>query len=245
MNPSLPAAFRAFLSKKNWTSRLFPALLQWMMDGGNRRQLLLAGLVAMLGTALGSVGDVLLLQTPGADYFAGDYLFMGAIAPGRIMAGALLGVLFIPLVLGGLWQMYTLLRPVAPVAAATGFALGVYFCCQGVVVHALFAAVGLAVHDGATEGYRWLPQMLDGLSAITVALHTGLSLLFAAVIWKKKTVFPKWVAVLNPLTIYLFLASALFWWPSVGGYTAPAGFNLSYLIFFGITTGCILRSDLK
>lgn len=213
-----------------------------MSDTRDRSKLIWAGLIAMLGTSLGAVGDVLLLHVPGADYFAGDYLFMADIDPPRMMLGALLGVLFIPLVLAGLWQVYSVLSPVAPRSAATGFSLGVYFCCQGVVIHALFGGVGLAVHDGAELGYRWLPPMLDALSGIAGTLHLVLSLLFAWAIWKHETVFPKWVAIFNPLAVYLIFGSALFWWPAVGHFTAPAGFNLSYLVFFGMTTFCIFKS---
>jgi len=68
------------------------------------------------------------------------------------------------------------------------------------------------------------------------------SVLYAYLIKKGKTLYPKWMALFNPIFILIILFPALFILPyPIGGYIAPAYFNISTFIFFCISTKVLYK----
>ncbi len=69
-----------------------------------------------------------------------------------------------------------------------------------------------------------------------------LSILYVVTVLRGKSLFPKWMAVLNPAVIVAAVILILIAIPSpVGGYAAPTMLNLSNLTFFSTSSSVIYR----
>src|SRR5215216_135413 len=112
----------------------------------------ITGLLALLGTLLYAVGDVLLLASkasldnyPRLKPFAkllSDAEKMVVLSPNRIIWGALLGVFATPLVLAGFWQIY---KGLSGANAALTLATALLFATASVIgafVHGTFYYMG-------------------------------------------------------------------------------------------------------
>ncbi len=209
----------------------------------SKAKLIQWGIIALIGSALGACGDVLLLYNPDVSYLTGDYSFMVDISPVRLVCGSFLGVLFIPLVLFGLWQVYQLIYERHPGIAKLGFGIAIYFCCIGVVVHAMFGAMGLAIKQENFLYLNYLRLLLDTFSGLSVLLHVLVSAIFSMAIFRKPSSLPIWMVYCNPVSIYIALASTYLFFPPLGSILAPAAFNLSYFVYFGCSTWVIYRQN--
>ena len=59
------------------------------------------------------------------------------------------------------------------------------------------------------------------------------SLWYSCLVALRKTVFPPWMALINPITVILFWLLLKRILPArVRNYTGGAGFNIGYLVFF-------------
>ena len=59
---------------------------------------------------------------------------------------------------------------------------------------------------------------------------------YSIVVLKRKTIYPRWMAILSPMAIVVFTFAILLLMPSpIGGYVAPAFLNISTVIFFVLT----------
>ena len=168
-------------------------------------------------------------------------------------AGALLGVLFIPFEIFGSWQIYQVIKKENPKLSLLTFMLAIYFAAIGIVVHMLYGiiGVGMQLHTQLSSQYTSIIEthfkemigFISPLATVVIILHVLSTSLFVYLTRQTKNVFPSWLLFVNPLTIYVVLASPYFWWPLVGNILAPAAFNLSYGIFFCITNYYIKKQD--
>lgn len=205
-----------------------------------------AGYIAIIAALLGSISDVLLLYTPNGGFLNPDFQFLKDISYTRLLAGALLGVFCIPFEILGSWQIYSVVKKENPTMALLTIMTAVYFACIGVTVHILYGAigVGMQMHTHlsseytmlANEHFKQMESFMKPVATVVIILHIISTLLFVVLIRKTKNIFPSWLTYINPVTIYIVLASPYVWWPLVGNVLAPAAFNLSYGIFFCITT---------
>ena len=188
---------------------------------------------------LGSVSDVLLLFVPGADYLGGDYGFLGEISSQRMLAGSLLGVFLIPLLLAGLVPVFVALRPAGKGWAIAAVASGIYLAFPGVAYHGSVAFISEWIRQGDQVPAEVLEHaLLFGKSIadpLAVALMLGfltISILFAILVSRGKTLLPAWQAALNPFSFYtlIFLIYQSHTW--IGDFLVVTGFNLSMSAFY-------------
>jgi hypothetical protein len=217
----------------------------------------ITGLLGILGAILYAIGDVLLLASKASldDYpklklyakLLSDSEKMVVLSPNRMIWGALLGVFSTPLVLAGFWQIYhglaganqalvlitTLLFGIASVIGA--FVHGTFYY-MGEYVQALnkvdeFSQVVIA--DMITRHRKVLILTYAPLTIFIVLA----SILFSVLVATGGTIFPTWMAAINPVTmtiVWLLLKRVL---PQfVRDATEGAGFNIAYLVFFMCTT---------
>jgi hypothetical protein len=217
----------------------------------------ITGLLALLGSFLYAVGDVLLLASrvsfenyPKLKPFAkllSDSEKMVVIPPIRLIWGALLGVFATPLMLVGFWQVY---RGLNGGHESLILVTGLLFAIASVIgtfVHGTFYYMG--------EYVQALNKVEDGSQAVIadmIARHRKVliftyapvmifiiiaSMLFSILVASGKTAFPSWMAAVNPVTLtiaWLLIKRVL---PQfVRDWTEGAGFNIAYLVFFAFTT---------
>ncbi len=218
---------------------------------------LVTGVLAIVGAAIYAVGDVLLLA---AKVNLADYpnlqphakLLSGAekmvVLPWKRLAwGGLLGVFATPLVIPGFWQVYQGLMP-----AGAGSALPpvLLFACASIVgafVHGSFMYLGeyvqalnrlgadsTAVLVGMLTRHRKIMIVTYGFLLVSIVVA---SVWFSIVVASGRTLFPVWMAVVNPVSAFLVWFALRRILPRrISDATEGAGFNIAYLIFFTLTT---------
>jgi hypothetical protein len=215
------------------------------------------GLLAMTGSFLYAVGDVLLLASkvnldeyPKLKPFVkllSDAEKMVVLSPNRLMWGALLGVFATPLVLAGYWQMY---RGLTGANAALVLTTVLLFVCASVIgafVHGTFYYLGeyvLALNKVDESSQTVIADMITRHRKALIISYAPVmimvviaSILFSVLVASQKTAYPAWMVAANPFILiiaWLLLKRVL---PQfIRDWTEGAGFNIAFFIFFALTT---------
>lgn len=217
----------------------------------------ITGLLALFGAFLYAIGDVLLLAgkmslddypklKPFAKLLSGAEL-MVTLTPQRMIWGALLGVFATPLVLLGIWQVYQGLGGANAALVLTTVALFGIGSIIGAFVHGTFYYMGEYIHalnnvEEASQSV--ITAMIERHKKVLIVSYGPLlifiiiaSTLFSILVASGKTLFPIWIAAINPvtLTIAWLLIKRVF--PQfIRDWTEGAGFNIAYMAFFLCTT---------
>jgi len=218
------------------------------------------GFIALTGSSLYIVGDVLLLASKVNldDYpklkpflkLLADAEKMVVLSPNRMIWGALLGVFGTPLVMAGYWQVYQGLTGAdATLVLVTVLLLG-FASVVGTFVHGTFYYLGeyvLALNKVDEQSQNVIADMIARhrkvliISYAPVMLSVAVaSILFSVLVATQKTAFPVWMVAINPLTLtiaWLLLKRIL---PQfIRDWTEGAGFNIAFLVFFAFTTSTL------
>lgn len=228
----------------------------------------IVGLLAVVGSALYGLGDVLMLAprvgAVGPSVAPGTFeafpelrrraeLFAGlARIPGRRLAwGALLGVFAAPLVLAGLWVIYRGLEPAGPWLALPPVLLTAYGTVIGPFLHGafLFVGDGARVLSGAAEPERatlaallarWRRIAIGGFLAL-FALALIAAFWTSAAILSGRTLFPLWMAAANPVALFIaWMLLRRLLPPAVRGATEGAGLNIANGLYFALATATLM-----
>jgi len=217
----------------------------------------ITGLLALLGSLLYAVGDVLLLaskasldQYPRLKPYAkllSDAEKMVALPPSRMIWGALLGVFATPLVLAGIWQVYQGLNGGNGTLTLNTGLLFAAASVIGAFVHGTFYYMGeyiQALNKVEDASQPVIAEMIARHRQILIISYAPVlililvaSILFSILVASGDTAFPVWMAAVNPVTITIaWLVVKRILPPFVRDWTEGAGFNIAYLIFFACTT---------
>jgi hypothetical protein len=219
-----------------------------------------AGLLALIGACLYAVGDVLLLAgkasldsyprlKPFAKILSGSER-MVVLPPKRLIWGALLGVFSTPLILAGFWQMYQGLDGANESWTLITLILFASASIIGAFVHGSFYYMGEYVHalnDVRDDSQGIVADMINRHRSVLIMTYAPIlififlaSILFSVLVASGKTLFPIWMAAINPVTMtlaWLLLKRIL---PQfVRDNTEGAGFNIAYMAFFACTTATL------
>ncbi len=199
----------------------------------------LLGVYAIVAALLATCGDLLLLWVTNA---ARPDLALAAPPRGALIIGTYLGVLAIPLFGVGYWHAAAGLAPGSPRAARLVFFLGAYGGAVGGVVHGLTGLIihverhaGTPVADPFTVLTPYRPYLLPLWGLLAVFLIAG-SALYTAVIVRRPTVYPRWMALLNPVLIIVALSALGSISHGLRPFLIPAAPNVAHLIFFVAVT---------
>jgi hypothetical protein len=217
----------------------------------------IAGILALLGTFLYAIGDVLLLASkvrldeyPRLKPFAkllSDAEKMIVLSPKRLMWGALLGVFSTPLVLIGYWQVYQGLGGADARWALAIFGLFGTASVIGAFVHGTFYYMGEYVHalnDVQDGSQAVIAGMIERHRKVLIVTYAPLllfiiiaSIIFSVIVASGKTSFPVWMAAVNPVTLTIAWLTIKRILPQfIRDWTEGAGFNIAFLLFFACTT---------
>jgi uncharacterized protein DUF6796 len=220
----------------------------------------ITGLLALIGATLYAIGDVLLLASkasldnypklqPFAKLLSGSEK-MVALPPRRLIWGALLGVFATPLVMAGYWQVYQGLG--GPSLSWTLIIFLLFSCASilGAFVHGTFYYMGEYVHalnDVQDDSQGIVAGMLSRHRKVLIVTYAPViifiilaSILFSVLVASERTLFPIWMAAINPVTMtILWLLIKRILPRFIQDNTEGAGFNIAFLAFFACTTATL------
>lgn len=204
-----------------------------------------------------AIGDVLLLASKASldDYsklkpFA--KLLSGAekmvvLSPDRMIWGALLGVFASPLVLAGFWQIYHGLSGANEFLGLTSVIMFAIASVIGSFVHGTFYYMGEYIHalnKVDQQSQTIIADMITRHRKVLIISYAPVliiiliaSTLFSILVATNQTLFPKWMAAVNPVTLTIaWLITKRILPKPIAESLEGAGFNIAYFIFFTCTT---------
>ena len=224
------------------------------MDTSYHRQIIITGWLGIAAAIFVGVGEFLLHYNPDGYDSGSPHDFFMPIPEWRITAGHFLAVLFVPLYLFGYWHVYLSLRKGSKrlakavlVTALFAFVIGGIWIGSRAMLAIIVqskAEAGQALKvsfDRLLEAYdRYMKSLLQVLRVLVLML----SAFFVWAVLKGGTLYPKWMAIFNPIVLLalVFLTYVLI--PPVGYVLTPTAMNVAHLVFFGLSLSCIMRRDL-
>lgn len=199
----------------------------------NEKNIIIAFYVAITASLISCISDVLLLYTPGQDYFKGDYMFYKTLSTSNMMLGHYLGVIFIPLqVLAVPWLNKHLKIQNNNQKMIISIVL-FYSIIMGCVYHASCAFMGIGLSDKLPD--TSVVELYNSLYvpfAIIFIMGLGyISYYVGLIIFKGKTGFKKSLGFFVPINIAILIyLTDLLTYIDIGLLSVSA-FNLSILLF--------------
>jgi hypothetical protein len=213
----------------------------------DHRIVIITGIIGIFAAILVGTGEFLLHYSPAGDYADdGNYVYLLQVSEWRITTGHFLGVIGAPFYLVGFWHIYLGLKPYGKIIPYLVFFISAYGFIFGTVWIGSRASIALlAQANYATEGHNSavIRELMDfyilhSESLLQVIRATTLisSLAFIAIVLTGKTLYPRWMALFNPIVLLVssFILFAVA--PEIGKYTMPIALNMGYFLFFSLST---------
>jgi len=213
----------------------------------NHRTIVITGIIGMVAALLVGTGEFMLHFSPAGDYADdGNYVYLLQVSEWRITTGHFLAMFGAPFYLIGFWHIYLGLKPYGKIIPYLFFFISAYGFIIGTVwMGSRASIVLLAQANFAAEGHNSevLKELiryyiLHSESLLEVIRVTTLisSFAFIFMVLTGKTLYPRWMALFNPIVLLLlsFILFAIV--PEIGKYALPIALNIGYFIFFSLST---------
>lgn len=201
--------------------------------------------VGLIGVLVTIISDLILLgrSNTGLSFFK---LSMGTetmagIAQWRITLGSFIGVIGLPFQIAGLISVFHGLKPSGKVLPIVVVITNIHALIMGVAFHVSYAFIGSGwklyyemgpenkISSDLVKQFNFYWKVLV-IIMITEILFS--SIIYVLLILKGKTLYPKWMAILNPICILFFTFLIILILPApAGGYVAPTYMNISTFVF--------------
>ncbi len=214
------------------------------MTGTDKSNVLLVttGVIGLVAAVLVGLGEFLLNFDNLARYSEVNYDFMLGTSESSFNRGHFIGVLAAPLYLVGCWHIYLMLKPAHKQWALAAFFISAYGFVVGAVWIGSRASIGTLANQPDSEQVRMLIELYqlryETLLSVIRLTTLALSLIFIGLVLTGKSLYPRWVAIFNPIVLILasFVLFTIF--PEVGKYPLPIALNVSFFIFLLISIHC-------
>jgi len=216
----------------------------YLMSKSTTKKIYIFGILGLIATIGVGVGEFLLHYSPnGIGYDSDNFEFFNQISLQRLTLGHFIAVSFTPFYIAGYYHLYLVFKDKNPKTAMAIFALGIIAFMIGGMWISSRAQLGYLVHKIAefpndtalqslVQTYKSHAEILVESLRIWIA---AISVLFVIPILKSKTIYPKWVAIFNPLFILLAILGIYKLIPPVGYVIGPIAMNVVHFIIFSIS----------
>lgn len=159
--------------------------------------------------------------------------------------GNYLAIFFLPFHIVGSYLIFLALKPASKRYAMVYFFSATYLAVLGTGYHGTYAFVADIIQSG---NEALMNKMLDywlPLGTILVVGYSIMSIYVFILILKNRSIFPKWVAILSPISIMVFTTIITLILPDnmigVKAFLTVTGLNLPLAIFYFFTTKFLLK----
>jgi len=217
-----------------------------MIEIKDRQIFILTGLAGVLGAALVGTGEFMLHFDPLVRYGQGFDFFKG-VSESQATTGHFFGVLGGPLYLLGAWHFYLMLRPANRFWALLAFLFMAYGFMIGAVWIGSRANVAFLVNtmsgDALASALGLYELRYESLLTLVRIAVLGFSGIFVWLILSGRSVYPRWMAILNPILLIIASFVVFVVAPGVGKYLMPIALNVAFFIVFSVSTLMVIRSN--
>ena len=211
------------------------------------------GVTGIIGVLLTILSDLILLGRPNSAY---SFLILGTesmadLAQWRITAGTFIGVIALPFQIAGLISVYYGLKPSGRVMPLMVVITNAHAIIMGVAFHMSYAFIGSGwkLYYEMGPGNKITSEIVKRFDSywkiIVIIMLTELlfsSIIYVFLIMKGNSLYPKWMAILNPLCVLICLFPVLLSLPApIGGFIAPAYLNITTMVFLSFSTAVIYK----
>jgi len=197
-----------------------------------KKAILLSGFVGLIAALLVGIGEFMLHFDPLARYGDG-FAFFGAVSQDRATLGHFIGLLSAPFYIVGAYHLYLMLRPANEVAARTAGLAMAYGCVIGTVwIGSRSMAAELVANGSIPEQLALYTLRYESLLTV---LRGAILIVSGIMIWlclTGRTLYPRKMAILNPIFLIIVSFTLFFTVPSVGKYIMPIALNVTYFLIF-------------
>ncbi len=214
------------------------------MNKSTYKQLYIFGILGLIGAIGVGIGEFLLHYSPnGIGYDGTNFEFFNHISLHQLTLGHFIAVSFVPFYIAGYYHIYLIFKEKTQKIAMGIFTLGIIAFMMGGMWISSRAQLGYLVHKIAQfpndEALQSLIQVYKTHAEVLVkSLRlwiAGISILFVIPILKNKTIYPKWMAIFNPLIILVSILVIYKTIPSVGYIIGPIAMNVVHFIIFSLS----------
>lgn len=201
----------------------------------SKSTLLLTGLVGLAASILVGVGEFLLHYDTLARY-TDAFAFFEGVTRERATVGHFFGVLGAPLYVVGAYHIYLMLRPANQLAARLAGLIMAYGCIVGAVwIGSRSSAVELVAAGSGADQLALYELRYESLLTVVRLAILGLSLIFIWLCLTGRSLYPRWMAIFNPILLIIFSFVIFFTVPVVGKFIMPIALNVAYFVMFTLS----------
>lgn len=214
-------------------------------SGKNR--LRITGLAGFLAACLVGAGEYLLHYDSMARFAEGGYDFMQGISASRSTLGHFLGVFGATLYPVGCYHIYLMLRPANARWAFLAFLISSFGFMVGVVWIGSRASISAIVQLPESGDMTTLIALYDvRYESLLQVIRLTTLVLSVIIVWlclTGRSLYPRWMALFNPIVMILasFLTFLLF--PSLGKHLMPIALNVAFFVFFLLSLLVVQRME--
>lgn len=172
------------------------------------------------------------------------YWFLAYVSMNNLFIGHFLAIIWMPLYFVWYFHLYTMLNRENNKLAKVYFTFGIlafivwwiWLSSRGflwTIVH-FQNSMNPEIYKSIMYNYTYLLEIMVLILRLFIII---VSILWVYLIFKKKTYYPKWMSLFNPLLLLIITFSTLFI-PSIGKYIVPIAMNFVHFIIFSLSLFC-------
>lgn len=205
------------------------------------KQLFFYGILGLIASIGVGVGEFLLHYSPnGMGYDSTSFEFFNQIPLTRLTQGHFIAIFFTPFYIAGYYHIYLVFKEKNPKIATALFILGIISFMIGGMWISSRAQLGYLVHQITLfpddialqyliEVYKSHTEILVKSLRVWIAI---VSIFFVIPIIKGQTIYPKWMALLNPFFLLIMVLITYSLVPKIGYIIGPIAMNVVHFILF-------------
>lgn len=201
----------------------------------DQRLIMLTGQIGLAAAVLVGIGEFMLHYDTQARY-TDTFAFFEGVTRERATIGHFFGVLGAPLYVIGAYHIYLMLRPANETAARIAGLVMAYGCIIGAVwIGSRSSAVELVAAGGISEQLELYELRYESLLTIVRAAVLVLSVIFIWLCLTGRSLYPRAMAILNPIFLIIVSFIIFFTVPAIGKYLMPIALNVAYFVMFSVS----------
>ena len=201
----------------------------------SKKTLMITGSIGLAAAILVGIGEFLLHFDTLARY-TDTFAFFEGVTRERATVGHFFGVFSAPLYVVGAYHIYLMLRPANEIAARIAGLVMAYGCIVGAVwIGSRSSAVELVAGGAILEQLELYELRYENLLTVVRLAVLVFSVILIWLCVTGRSLYPRTMAILNPILLIVVSFLIFFTVPSLGKYLMPIALNVAYFVMFSVS----------